>query len=204
MFSDKVRENLSHYQVDTISLASVCVCKDNVRTPHWTLLLVLAGRWAANYHSTHQQKSRGELNVKRVGSYPVGDKNRIIRNHIISKELCGMMKVRDAEENDSFEVSVHEVKTRLDKGEQLFLLDVRQPFEYEMVHLDAKLIPLNELPHRLSELDREREIILYCHSGVRSTSAANFLRSNGFKRAKNLTGGIDMWAREVDPTMARY
>jgi rhodanese-related sulfurtransferase len=115
-----------------------------------------------------------------------------------------MMKERDAEENDSFEVSVHEVKTRLAKGEQLFLLDVREPFEYDMVHLDAKLIPMNELPHRLSELDREREIILYCHSGVRSASAANFLRSNGFKRAKNLTGGIDMWAREIDPTMARY
>jgi sulfur-carrier protein adenylyltransferase/sulfurtransferase len=120
------------------------------------------------------------------------------------QELCEMRKEGDSVENDDFEASVHEVKTRLDKGEPLFLLDVRQPFEYDMVHLDAKLIPLNDLPNRLLELDREREIILYCHSGVRSASATNYLRSNGFKRARNLAGGIDKWAREIDPTMPRY
>lgn len=120
------------------------------------------------------------------------------------QELCEMRKDGDAVDSNDFEVSVHEVKTRLDKGEPLFLLDVRQPFEYNLVHLEAKLIPLNDLPNRLLELDREREIILYCHSGVRSASATNYLRSNGFKRARNLVGGIDKWAREIDPTMRRY
>jgi rhodanese-related sulfurtransferase len=101
-------------------------------------------------------------------------------------------------------ISVHELKARLDKGETLFLLDVREPFEYEMVHLDATLVPLRQLPERLSEIDREREIIVYCHSGVRSASAVSFLRSSGFKSARNLSGGIDEWARKVDPTMMRY
>ena len=145
-----------------------------------------------------------ELKIERVASCPMCGKSPTIHGLIDYQEFCGMKKERNAEEYGSLEVSVQELKTRLDKGEALFLLDVREQFENEMVHLDAKLIPLNTLPDRLSELDREREIIVYCHSGVRSASAAEYLRSNGFKYAKNLTGGIDEWARKVDPTLPRY
>lgn len=102
------------------------------------------------------------------------------------------------------QISVHQLKERIDKGEQLFILDVREHFEFRLAHLDAHLIPLHELANHLSELNPDNEIIVYCHTGVRSTSAVGFLKSNGFKNAKNLTGGIDAWAREIDPTMIRY
>ena len=115
-----------------------------------------------------------------------------------------MKNVQGEEESGNLNVSVQQLKDRMDKGEKPFLLDVREPFEYDIAHLDAKLIPLQTLPNRLSELDREQEIIVYCHTGVRSASATQYLRSNGFMLARNLSGGIEEWARKIDITMKRY
>lgn len=98
-----------------------------------------------------------------------------------------------------------ELQARWDRGDRPFLLDVREPDEFELVHLpDAVLMPLGELVARSGELDPEREIVVYCHHGVRSMRAVSYLRHIGLTGARNLAGGIDAWSLEVDPTVRRY
>jgi len=93
----------------------------------------------------------------------------------------------------------------MDRGEEVMLVDVREPYEYSLCHInDAKLVPLGQLPFRTAELDASKEIVVYCHVGVRSTQAVAFLRRNGFTGARNLQGGIDAWARTVELGMPRY
>ena len=90
-----------------------------------------------------------------------------------------------------------------DTGGQL--LDVREPWEFELAHLPgAILIPLAELPSRLRELNVSDPVIVYCHHGIRSWHAACFLERNGFAQVFNLNGGIDAWSRDIDPALARY
>ena len=102
------------------------------------------------------------------------------------------------------DVSVRELKERKDRGEELFLLDVRETYEYELANLKGHLIPLRQLKTRLGELDPSTEIIVYCHVGGRSARAVEFLRQNGFPKARNLEGGIDAWSVEIDPSVPRY
>jgi rhodanese-related sulfurtransferase len=96
------------------------------------------------------------------------------------------------------QISAQNLKQRLDAGENLLLLDVREPAEYQVANLGGKLIPLNTLPQHLQELDRDREMVLYCHSGMRSQYAAEFLQQNGFSRVTNLSGGILAWGAAQD------
>jgi rhodanese-related sulfurtransferase len=85
------------------------------------------------------------------------------------------------------------------------LLDVREPWEYQRVHFpDTKLIPMRQIPMALSTLDRAQEIVVICHHGIRSRQVAMFMENYGFKNIINLQGGIDAWAREVDPSMPLY
>jgi rhodanese-related sulfurtransferase len=85
------------------------------------------------------------------------------------------------------------------------LLDVREPFEWDICHLDeAVLIPLGELPGRLGELDGHHEIVTYCHHGIRSMRVLEILRAAGFSRVRSLRGGIHAWAEDVEPQMSRY
>ena len=103
------------------------------------------------------------------------------------------------------EISPQELKQKLDANESVFLLDVREPSEYDIVHLEgAQLIPLNTVPHHIDSLPGDQEIVVYCHHGTRSLYATAYLHQNGFTDAKNLTGGIDQWAAEIDPTLQRY
>ena len=103
------------------------------------------------------------------------------------------------------EISVQELKQKLDQNDTILLLDVREPHEYEFVHLQAaQLIPLNQLPQYGDELDKDAEIVIYCHHGQRSMYAAAYLERNGFQNVKSLTGGIDQWAIEIDSTLNRY
>ena len=102
-------------------------------------------------------------------------------------------------------ISPKTLKTRLDQGDPLFLLDVREPHEYQLVHLQGStLIPLKELGLRLQELNSDQEMVVYCHHGGRSQSAVDFLKEKGFKKVKNLEGGIDAWAAQIDPQLPRY
>jgi molybdopterin/thiamine biosynthesis adenylyltransferase/rhodanese-related sulfurtransferase len=104
----------------------------------------------------------------------------------------------------SGEISPEELKRRLDAKEDLFILDVREPHEYQISNLGGYLIPLNDLPRRVNELDTSRTIVAHCKMGGRSAKAAEFLRQAGFKNVLNLTGGINAWAEKIDPKMPKY
>jgi len=105
----------------------------------------------------------------------------------------------------SFVITPRELKTRLDKGDKLVLLDVREQWEFDLAKLSGStLIPLATLPQALSKLDRESEIIAICHHGMRSHDATNFLLQQGFSKVKNLVGGIDAWSAQVDGAVPRY
>jgi len=104
------------------------------------------------------------------------------------------------------QISVRQLKTRLDEPvDRPVLLDVREPWEVRMCALEGSLhIPMGQVPARLNELDPTRETIVICHHGVRSYQTAYFLEHQGFQKLFNLSGGIDAWAREIDPAMAKY
>lgn len=104
-----------------------------------------------------------------------------------------------------FAITPKELKTRLDKGDKLVLMDVREPWEFALAKLDGSvLIPLATLPQSLDKLDRQAEIIAYCHHGMRSADATGLLLQQGFSNVKNLIGGIDAWSAQVDPSVPRY
>ncbi len=105
----------------------------------------------------------------------------------------------------SFVITPKELKSRIDKGDKLVLLDVREPWENQLAKLDnSLLIPLGTLPNSLSQLDKNTEIIAYCHHGMRSGDATGFLLQQGFSNVKNLIGGIDAWSIQVDGSVPRY
>ncbi len=101
-------------------------------------------------------------------------------------------------------ITVVDLARRLKEPEPPFLLDVREPDEFEYCNVGGTLIPLGELSQRLDEVPADREIVVLCHHGVRSGHAAAFLRANGFAVVKNITGGIDRWSSEVDPAVKKY
>ena len=104
-----------------------------------------------------------------------------------------------------YAISVQELKNRLDKGDEIFLLDVREPHEFSMAKIEGStLIPLGTLPASLNQLDPNDEIVALCHKGMRSADAVGFLLQQGFNNVKNLVGGIDAWSVQVDQTVPRY
>jgi adenylyltransferase/sulfurtransferase len=103
------------------------------------------------------------------------------------------------------EMTPRELKAALDRGDNLVVVDVREPQEYQIARIEgAVLIPLGEIPQRYGEIDRSQLVVCQCRSGVRSQKAASFLRSVGFERVVNLTGGILRWSDEVDPSQPKY
>jgi adenylyltransferase/sulfurtransferase len=93
----------------------------------------------------------------------------------------------------------------MDRGDSFVLVDVREPHEYQICRIPgSKLIPLGEIPKRINELDSADEIVVHCKMGGRSAKACDFLRQSGFKKVKNLTGGILAWSEKVDPTVPKY
>ncbi len=103
------------------------------------------------------------------------------------------------------QLSVIELKQKIDQGEAVFLLDVREPHEFRYAQIAGSvLVPLNQLPVRSSELDKAQEIIVICHHGMRSQQAAHYLDHVGFAQATNLVGGIDAWSCQCDSSVPRY
>ncbi len=149
-----------------------------------------------------------ELKLRKDPNCPICSDHPTVTGLIDYEEFCGIGRGQKAEaekENMTLEVTVGEFKKILDQKKKIVVVDVREPHEYEICHLDeALLIPLSELPNRLSELDTADEIITHCHHGMRSLNATRFLREMGFKKAKSLKGGIHAWATEVEPGMATY
>jgi adenylyltransferase/sulfurtransferase len=143
-----------------------------------------------------------EVKIKKNPACKVCGLNPSVTTLINYEKFCGLEgRARPAE----FDVTPVALKTMMDRGEEVLLVDVREPYEYGLCHInDAKLVPLGQLPFRTAELDASKEIVVYCHVGVRSTQAVAFLRRNGFTGARNLQGGIDAWARTVELGMPRY
>jgi rhodanese-related sulfurtransferase len=103
------------------------------------------------------------------------------------------------------EIMPLEVKQRLDSGEKLLLVDVREPHEHAICQIDgAVLIPMGTIPANLQKLDVDEDVICFCHHGMRSMDVANWLRSRGVASAKSMAGGIDRWSVEIDPKVPRY
>ncbi|MFU8812164.1 MAG: rhodanese-like domain-containing protein [Balneolaceae bacterium] len=102
------------------------------------------------------------------------------------------------------EIDVHQLKAKREADEDFILLDVREEFEAMIASLDGQLIPLDQLGDRLDEIDRGKEIVVMCRSGNRSAKACGQLLDNGFQQVANLKGGINAWAREIDPSMPEY
>lgn len=143
-----------------------------------------------------------EFNLKRDPECPVCGDEPTITEPIDYETFCqGAPDLTKAVP----QIEVRDLEERMRSGRPYVLLDVREPFEYEMARIEgANLIPLGELPARWRELDRTKEIFVLCHSGVRSERAAEFLRASGFARVANVAGGIDAWSEEIDPDVPRY
>jgi molybdopterin/thiamine biosynthesis adenylyltransferase/rhodanese-related sulfurtransferase len=146
-----------------------------------------------------------ELRLRKNPECPVCGAHPTITKLIDYAEFCGLRgEEAPAPQSTVPEITPRELKARLDRGEDLFLLDVREPHEYQICNLGGHLIPLGDLPQRVSELDSSREIIAHCRSGKRSAEASDFLRQAGFRKVLNLKGGILAWSEEVDPSVPKY
>lgn len=147
------------------------------------------------------------LKLRRNPACPVCGDHPTQTELIDYQAFCGLPAANGAAEEAGVpEVTVTELKARLDRGDRPFILDVRKPHEYEIAHLSGVLIPVDELEGRLEELaaHREEEIVVHCRSGVRSARAVELLRARGFTGAVNLKGGILAWSDEIDPEMPTY
>jgi adenylyltransferase/sulfurtransferase len=144
-----------------------------------------------------------ELQLRKDPDCPLCGERRTITTLIDYEQFCGLPPANAPAA--AGEIGARELQRLVESGAELMLLDVREPFEDAIARIPgAKLVPLGGLPSRIAELDRSKEIVIYCHHGVRSRRALEFLRTQGFERLRNLSGGIDAWSVEVDPRVPRY
>jgi sulfur-carrier protein adenylyltransferase/sulfurtransferase len=148
-----------------------------------------------------------ELKLRKNPECPVCGMHPTVTKLIDYQQFCGIMpepKTPTSVVNGIPQMPVKELKRRRDAGEEVFVLDVREPFEYQIAQIGGKLIPLGELPQRVGELNPQQEIVCQCKGGGRSQKAAEFLQKNGFTNVHNLAGGIMAWSNEIDPTVRKY
>jgi len=146
-----------------------------------------------------------ELKLKRNPDCPLCGLHRTLTKLIDYEEFCGIRGEEAPAMTDGIpEITPKELQARMDRGDNLFILDVREPHEYQICNLKGKLIPLGELPRRVAELDSSQEMVVHCRSGKRSADAIHFLQTAGFKKLWNLKGGVLAWSDEVDPSMPKY
>jgi len=148
-----------------------------------------------------------EFKLRKDPKCPVCSANPTITELIDYDQFCGIPQAKAAEEEEAHvpHITVKELKTTLDQGEKFRLIDVREPFEWDICHIPgATLIPLGQLPSRMSELDSADEIVLQCKSGARSARALKLLQEAGFAKLANVEGGILAWAEQIDPSVPKY
>ena len=145
-----------------------------------------------------------ELKLRKNPDCVVCGTNPSVTKLIDYEEFCGLRGQEKPVNTGVPEISVEELKQRLDAKEDFVLLDVREPHEYNICNLNGILIPLNDLPRRMNELDPGKEMVVHCRSGARSARAVGFLQQAGFTKAKNLAGGILAWADRIDPKVPKY
>ena len=145
-----------------------------------------------------------ELKVRKNAECPVCGEHPTVTELIDYEQFCGVRGAEKPATATIGDMTPEELKQRLDAGDDLFVLDVREPNEYQICNLGGHLIPLNDLPKRVGELDQSREIVVHCKMGGRSAKAVDFLKQAGFTRVHNLAGGINAWAERIDRTMPKY
>src|SRR5438132_1026656 len=145
-----------------------------------------------------------ELKLRKNPDCPVCGTHPTVTRLIDYNQFCGIRGEEAPVTSNVPEMQVEELKQKLDAGEDIFVLDVREPHEYQICNIGGHLIPLGDLPKRVHELDSSREIVAHCRSGVRSAKAVDFLRQTGFRKVRNLAGGILAWSDKVDPTVPKY
>jgi molybdopterin/thiamine biosynthesis adenylyltransferase/rhodanese-related sulfurtransferase len=148
-----------------------------------------------------------ELKLRKNPECPVCGENPTVKELIDYEHFCGIVpesKEEKAVKNGVPQLSVKDLKKRIDAGEDVFVLDVREPYEYQIAQIGGKLIPQNDVPQRLAEIPRDREIVVHCRSGARSQKIAEFLKQSGYQQVVNLAGGILAWSDEIDPKVQKY
>ncbi len=146
-----------------------------------------------------------ELKLRRNPECPVCGDHPTITKLIDYQEFCGIPNQPHQEAPVEGDIEPTEVKAKLDRGDRFVLIDVREPHEYQICNIpQAKLIPLGDLPKRVNELNSADEIVAHCKSGMRSAKAVDFLKQAGFKKVRNMKGGILAWSDKVDPSVPKY
>jgi adenylyltransferase/sulfurtransferase len=148
-----------------------------------------------------------ELKLRKNPECPVCGTSPTVTQLIDYQQFCGIVPETPQEssvKNGIPQMTVKELKRRLDAGEDVQLIDVREPYEYQIAQIGGKLIPQNDVPQRLAEIDRDREVVVHCRSGARSQRIAEFLKQAGYPQVSNLAGGILAWSEEIDPRVQKY
>ncbi len=146
-----------------------------------------------------------ELKLKKNRECPVCGENPTVKELMDYDQFCGIRGEEKPATGNIADMTPEELKQKMDAGDKdLFVLDVREPNEYQICNLGGHLIPLNDLPKRVDELDKSKEIVVHCKMGGRSAKAVDYLKQQGFTNVHNLVGGINAWAERVDPKMPKY
>jgi molybdopterin/thiamine biosynthesis adenylyltransferase/rhodanese-related sulfurtransferase len=146
-----------------------------------------------------------ELKLRKDPNCPVCGENPTVTELIDYQEFCGIPQANAAEEENGVpEITVQDLKSKLDNEEDINVLDVREPHEYEVANIGVRLIPLGELPQRLVELDQDEYVVIHCKTGARSARAVKLLQDSGFQNVYNVKGGITAWSEEIDPSVPKY
>ncbi len=148
-----------------------------------------------------------ELKLRKNPECPVCGSNPTVTQLIDYEQFCGILPETQqdkAMKNGIPQITVKQFKQRRDAGDDMFLLDVREPYEVQIAQIGGTVIPQNDVPNRLAEIPRDREIVVHCRSGARSQRIAEFLKQSGYTNVSNLAGGILAWSDEIDPSVAKY
>jgi sulfur-carrier protein adenylyltransferase/sulfurtransferase len=146
-----------------------------------------------------------EMKLRKDPNCPVCGENPTVTELIDYQEFCGIPQANaQAQADEVPEITVQELKAKMENGEDLNVLDVREPHEYEVANIGVRLIPLGELPQRLAELDQSESFAIHCKTGGRSAKAVKLLKDAGFQNVYNVKGGITAWSEEIDPSVPKY
>lgn len=148
-----------------------------------------------------------ELKLRKNPECPVCGEHPTVTHLIDYHQFCGIVPPSPEEQavkNGIPQMSVTELKQHIDAGDDILVLDVREPFEYQIANIGGTLIPMNDVPRRLGEIGRDRDIVVQCRSGSRSQRVAEFLKQNGYEKVSNLAGGIKAWSEQIDASVPKY
>jgi sulfur-carrier protein adenylyltransferase/sulfurtransferase len=146
-----------------------------------------------------------ELKLRKNPDCPICGTNPTIHALIDYQEFCGVGHQPEVQVGSEYEITPLELKARMDRGDEFVLVDVREPEEYAIARIPgSRLVPLRTVPERINELSSADDIVVHCRSGVRSAQAVDFMKQAGYRRVKNLVGGILRWSDDVDPTVPKY